>query len=128
MRSVTAQAVVLAEPINLWGGLDPASGLIVDPHHPQRDMLVTNRIMVVRGTSGSSSGSGVFVEAMRLGKAPAGVILPKPDLQIEMAALLAEELYDLWLPIAVVPDDIYARIRTNMRVEVRQDGTITLST
>ena len=37
----TGPALVLDEPLSLWGGLDPATGEIVETSHPQRGCVVT---------------------------------------------------------------------------------------
>ena len=36
-------ALVLDEPLSLWGGLDPRTGEIVDVRHPQRGANVTGQ-------------------------------------------------------------------------------------
>ena len=61
-------ALVLDEPLSFWGGLDPATGRIVDVHHPQRDTVVTGRVLVMPGGRGSSSRSSqmaIVTGAMR---------------------------------------------------------------
>ena len=48
-------ALVLTEPLSLWGGMDPAIGLLIDARHPQRGMSLTGRIVVMPSGRGSSS-------------------------------------------------------------------------
>jgi hypothetical protein len=73
-------AAVLDEPLSLWGGLDPATGLLTDPHHPQHGMSLTRRVVVMPGGRGSSSSSSVLAEAVRAGVAPAAFVLFELDL------------------------------------------------
>ena len=46
-------ALVLDEPLSLWGGLDPTTGSIVEASHPQRGASVTGRILVMPSGRGS---------------------------------------------------------------------------
>ncbi|HEX6988308.1 MAG TPA: DUF126 domain-containing protein, partial [Bacillota bacterium] len=61
----------LDEPLSFWGGLDPASGRIIDRRHPQHGLAVTGRVLLMPGGRGSSSSSTVLAEAIRLGTGPA---------------------------------------------------------
>jgi len=71
-------ALVLAEPLSVWGGLDPETGLITDRHHPQHGRCVSGRVLVMPGGRGSSSSSTTLAEAVRLKMAPAAIIMGQP--------------------------------------------------
>ena len=58
----------LDEPLSFWGGLDPATGAIIDRLHPQRGARVAGRMLMMPGGRGSSSGSATLAEAHHLGK------------------------------------------------------------
>ena len=106
-----AEALVLDEPLSLWGGLDPATGRIVDVRHPQHGAVVTGRILVMPSGRGSSSSATVLAEAIRLGTAPAGIVLAEPDDILAIGALVASELYGRTAPVIAVDRDVYRRIR-----------------
>ena len=95
-------ALVLTEPLSFWGGLDPATGAIVDVRHPQRGAVVTGTVLVMPGGRGSSSSSSVLAEAIRAGTAPAAIVLAEPDPIIALGALVARELYGASIPIVVL--------------------------
>ncbi|HXF74203.1 MAG TPA: DUF126 domain-containing protein, partial [Actinomycetota bacterium] len=57
-------AVVLAEPLSFWGGLDPATGRVIDARHPQRGAALSGRILVMPAGRGSSSSPSVLAEAV----------------------------------------------------------------
>jgi predicted aconitase with swiveling domain len=95
-------ALVLTEPLSFWGGLDPATGTIIDVHHPQRGAVVTGSVLVMPGGRGSSSSSSVLAEAIRAGTAPAAIVLAEPDPIIALGAIVALELYGASIPIAVL--------------------------
>jgi uncharacterized protein len=106
-----AEALVLDEPLSLWGGLDPATGRIIDVRHPQHGAIVTGRILVMPSGRGSSSSATILAEAIRLGTAPAGIVLGDPDEIIAIGALVAAELYGAAIPVVVADRGTFASIR-----------------
>ncbi len=111
----TGKALVLEEPLSFWGGLDPATGRLVGPRHPQRGALLTGRVLVMPSGRGSSSSSSVLAEAIRLGTAPAAIVLAEPDQIVALGAIVARELYGLVVPVLTIGPDAYAAI---------EDGTV----
>lgn len=97
--SASGRALVLDEPLSLWGGLDPSTGEIVEANHPQRGEIVTGRILVMPSGRGSSSSSTILAEAIRAGTGPAGIVLGEPDEIVAIGALVAAELYDIRVPV-----------------------------
>jgi uncharacterized protein len=108
-----AAALVLDVPLSLWGGLDPTSGRIVDVRHPQHGEVVTGRILVMPSGRGSSSSATVLAEAIRLGTAPAGIVLGEPDEILAIGALVAQQLYGISTPIVVADLATFRAIRAN---------------
>jgi predicted aconitase with swiveling domain len=108
---MTAAALVLTEGLSLWGGMDPASGELIDAHHPQRGAILTGRVVVMPSGRGSSSSASVLAEAVRAGTAPAAIVLGEPDLILAIGAAVAEELYGVRVPVLVLPPSELAAIR-----------------
>lgn len=93
-------ALVLSAPISFWGGVDPATGTIADPRHPQHGQRVTGRVLFVPETIGSSSASAVLMELVHRGIAPAALVLHEPDAILLLGLIAAKEMG--WAtPIAV---------------------------
>ena len=115
-------ALVLAEPLSFWGGVDVESGEIIDRSHPDCGNNVAGRILVMPGGRGSSSSSSVLAETIRVGVAPAAIVLARPDAILTVGALVARSLYGLACPIVVCAIDGVAtgdRVRidaTSLRV------------
>jgi predicted aconitase with swiveling domain len=107
----TGPALVLDEPLSLWGGLDPATGEIVEAGHPQRGSVVNGTILVMPSGRGSSSSATVLAESIRAGTGPAGIVLGEPDDIIVIGALVAAELYGVAIPVIVAPSVAFAAIR-----------------
>jgi predicted aconitase with swiveling domain len=107
----TGPALVLDEPLSFWGGLDPATGEIVEANHPQRGSVVTGTILVMPSGRGSSSSATVLAESIRAGTAPAGIVLGEPDDIIVIGALVAEELYEIRVPVLLALPESLESVR-----------------
>lgn len=95
----TGELLVLDAPLSLWGGSDPATGVITDTHHPQCGVSMAGRVVAMTSGRGSSSSSSVLAEQLRAGVAPAALLLAEVDAILALGALVAAELYDIHLPI-----------------------------
>ena len=100
---VSGEVLVLGEPLSFWGGFDPHDGRIIDRNHPQHGEVLAGRVVVMAAGRGSSSASSVLAEAIRLGTAPAALVLGEADAIIALGALAAAELYDTAVPILATP-------------------------
>ena len=94
-------ALVLREPISFWGGVDVATGAIIDHSHPDLGQNVAGRVLVMPGGRGSSSSSAVLAEALRAGTGPVAIVLASPDPILTVGAIVAQFLYGLRCPIVV---------------------------
>jgi predicted aconitase with swiveling domain len=119
-------ALVLTEPLSLWGGMDPATGEIVDVRHPQRGARLSGRVVVMRSGRGSSSSASVLAEAVRAGTAPAALVLGEPDLILAIGSAVAEELYGVTVPVVVAGPDVLAAIAEGAEVRIGPDGRLDL--
>ena len=119
-------ALVLRAPLSFWGGVDAASGEIVSHAHPDRGQVVAGRILVLPAAKGSSSSSSVLAEAIRLGTAPRGIILGRPDAIMVIGCLVAQRLYGIAVPLLVMS---IADLASGDLVDMRcaRDGTGTAS-
>jgi predicted aconitase with swiveling domain len=124
VSETVGRALVLAESLSLWGGMDPATGELIDAHHPQRGAILSGRVVVMPSGRGSSSSASVLAEAARAGTAPAAFILEEPDLILSIGSAVAEELYSVVVPVVVVEPDTRSRIVDGAEVTVRADGSV----
>ena len=102
--------LALAHPLSLWGGVDPASGSIVEPSHPDHGNCIAGRILAMPASRGSSSSSSVLAELLRGGVGPLGIILGEPDEILVVGAIVARELYGTDCPVLLLDRDDYDRI------------------
>jgi predicted aconitase with swiveling domain len=127
LHAAEASGPVLAldEPLSFWGAFDPGTGIILDVHHPQRGTCVTGTILLMRETKGSGSAPGAIAEAIRLGTAPAAIILALPDVNLAIGAHVAATLYDRHCAILAVTEDQLRSLKRMTRLHVTADGEIT---
>lgn len=123
----TAEGTVLSldEPLSFWGAFEPRTGVILDVHHPQRGACVSGTVLVMTETRGSGSAPGAIAEAIRLGTAPAAIILAEPDINLAVGADVAATLYGRHCVVACVTLEELAALRTAKRLAIAADGSLT---
>ena len=109
---------VLQAPLSLWGGFDPASGRIIDVHHPQHGVRIAGRIVVMPGGRGSSSSASVLLESVRLGHHPLALVLGEPDPVLVIGALVAADLYGIAVPVVQVDTPVLKTLADGVTVQV----------
>jgi uncharacterized protein len=122
--SAGGAVLLLDEPLSFWGGFDPRTGIILDVHHPQCGQSLEAKILMLVETRGSGSAPGNLAEAIRLGTAPAAIILVEPDINLSVGALVAETLYGRTCPIICVTPRHFAELSTHAYLHITHDGAI----
>ena len=117
--------LALAEPLSLWGGVDPVTGVIVEPRHPDVGQSVAGRILAMPAARGSSSSSSILAELLRLGVGPLAIVLGEPDEILVVGSLAAGELYGAVCPVVLLAPDSYEVAATLPSMAIEVDGTIT---
>jgi predicted aconitase with swiveling domain len=120
----SGSAVVLEHGISFAMAFDVESGRVSDVHSTATGQLLSGRILVMPSGRGSSSASTSFAEAIRLGTAPAGLVLTQPDEILAIGAMVARTLYGKTCPIVVAEPSDHAMIRTGTHVSISADGRV----
>src|SRR5215217_2556175 len=121
------EAIVANVPLSFWGGFDPETGVIIDRRHPLVGQLATGRVLVIPSGRGSCSGSGVLLEAIHNGTAPAAIITSRLDPVIGLGCILGDELYASYPPMVLISDWDRLLIETGDVVELGDRGLITVT-
>lgn len=116
--SATGQILLLTEPISFWGGIDPETGVISDVHHPQHGQCVTDRILALSSSRGSSTGSYILMELMRAQIAPSAIVITEPDGVICTGVLVGEITYGYELPVIQVSQEALKSLKTGLSGKV----------
>lgn len=115
----TASGPVLASPeaLSFWGGVDPATGRIIDVHHPLHGQTVTGRILLMPSSRGSCTGSGVLLDLALNDRAPAALIFADPEDVLTLGALVAE-IFGHTLPVLRAGPEAFARMAGATRIAI----------
>ena len=113
--------LVLDRPLSFWGGVDPETGRVSDPRHPQHGQPLRGRVLAMERSIGSSSSSAIMLELLRNDVAPAAIILGSTDAILVLGILVAEELGYRSIPLIDVGGEGFARLlgEPGRRCEVR---------
>ena len=117
--------LVLDEALSFWGAFEPRTGVILDVHHPERGAGVKGTILLMRESKGSGSAPGAIAEAIRLGTAPAAIILVTPDINLAIGAEVARTLYGRACAVLTVPEDDFSALRRMSHLHISAEGEIT---
>jgi predicted aconitase with swiveling domain len=82
------EALVSHETISGWGGIDPATGTIIERRHELYGVCFTGKILVFPGAKGSSGWSGFFQSTRLLGTAPLGMIFTVTTTKAALGAVV----------------------------------------
>ncbi|MEM3712533.1 MAG: DUF126 domain-containing protein [Thermoproteota archaeon] len=80
--------LISPQPISFLGGVDPSTGIVVESKHPLEGKSISNKILAVSSSKGSTVGSYVIYGLAKRGIAPSGIIMGKMDSIISSGAIL----------------------------------------
>jgi predicted aconitase with swiveling domain len=120
-------ALVLDDGLSFAMAFEPAVGEIRDMHSGSAGVSVVGRVLVMPSGRGSSSASTSLAEAIRLGTAPAAIVLGEVDEILAVGAIVARRLYGRTCPIVLLPDDDRGRILGGAELTVTADGLVVIA-
>jgi predicted aconitase with swiveling domain len=125
---VCAAALNILEPISFWGGISPRDGRLTDPRSSLHGRSTVGRIILIRQLRGSSSASSVLLELIQRQRAPAAIILDRPDAILALGALVAREMEWPNPPILRLDALDQSRVEDGARLTIRVDGQLMMDT
>lgn len=126
-REARGIAYAAGIPLSFWGGYDPDTGTIIDQRHPLVGENATGQILVIPSGRGSCSGSGVILESIHNGTAPAAILISRIDPIIALGCILGAELYDTHPALLVISDQDREQIRSGYDIHIAPDGSLTVN-
>ncbi len=116
------EALVSPEPISFLGGVDPDTGVILDPNHPLHGVSIADKILVFPHGKGSTVGSYTILRLARNGVAPRAMINAESEAITAVGAIIADiPMVDL-IDIRQIETGDWVRVEDE-RVEVFRGGT-----
>ncbi|SFB56646.1 predicted aconitase subunit 1 [Rhizobium sp. NFR07] len=104
------QVIAAGEALSFWGGVDPATGKVIDVHHPLHGVTITGGVLMMPSSRGSCTGSGVLLDLALTGRAPAALIFSEAEDVLTLGALIAAEMFETSLPVLRVSRDAFAAL------------------
>ncbi|NOX60777.1 MAG: DUF126 domain-containing protein [Chloroflexi bacterium] len=87
---VEGEALVSHAPIGFLGGVDPETGVILDPNHPLKGKSIAGKILVFPHGKGSTVGSYTILRLARSGAAPLAMINANSEAITAVGAIIAD--------------------------------------
>jgi predicted aconitase with swiveling domain len=120
IKSGTAKAVALVspQPIGFLGGIDPDTGIVIEPGHPLEGACVAGRVLVFSTGKGSTVGSYTLYRMAQAGTAPAAIINAESEAIVAVGAIISD--------IPMVDQVDITQIRTGDLVSI-DEGLVRIS-
>lgn len=111
-------ALVSPVPIGFLGGVDPDTGIVLEPGHPLQGQSVAGKVLVFPTGKGSTVGSYTILRLARGGHGPAAIVNADSEAIVAVGAIIAD------IPMV---DRIDIGLIRNGDWVVVQDGVVTVT-
>jgi hypothetical protein len=82
------EALVSPEPIGFFGGVDPETGVVIEPGHPLQGRSIAGRILIFPTGKGSTVGSYTLYRLARNSLGPAAIINAESEAIVAVGAII----------------------------------------
>ncbi|MDO5371386.1 aconitase family protein [Paracoccus sp. (in: a-proteobacteria)] len=119
-----AEGPVLAmtEGLSFWGGVDPQTARVIDAHHPAHGAGLAGAVVMMPTSRGSCSGSGVMLDLMLNGRAPAALVFSEPEDILTLGALIGAEMFSRAVPVLRVSAEDFAHLSVQPSLRIGADA------
>lgn len=111
------------QPISFWGCVDPVTGRISDKRHELYGRSVSGKVLVFPYGKGSSTGSLMILELLRLDLAPAAIINIRTEPLLATGPIVGKHFYGKSFPIVNVGEGDLDRFETGLQAEIESHQT-----
>ena len=115
------KVIATTEALSFWGGVDPATGKVIDVHHPLHGICLTGGVLFMPTSRGSCTGSGVLLDLILTGRAPSALVFCEAEDVLTLGALVAAEMFDRALPVVRLDADNFARFSRAAHVSINEN-------
>jgi len=84
------EALVSHEPLGFFGGVDPETGVVIEPGHELEGDCIAGTILVFPRGKGSTVGSYTLYRLRKEGLAPAGIVNSQSEAIVAVGAIISE--------------------------------------
>ncbi|EPF00358.1 cis-3-hydroxy-L-proline dehydratase [Rhizobium grahamii] len=122
--SVRGPVIATDEALSFWGGVDPATGCVIDVHHPLHGACLTGSILMMPSSRGSCTGSGVLLDLVLTGRAPAALVFSEAEDVLTLGALIASEMFGKPLPVLRLGHDAFSALSRAKTAEISDKAVV----
>jgi predicted aconitase with swiveling domain len=112
------EVLVTSQSISFWGGVHPATGTINDPRHELIGQSVTGKVLAFPFGKGSSTGSLIMLELIRVDKAPAAIVNVRTEPILATGPIVGHHFYGRQIPIISLKENSFRKLKTGQLVTV----------
>ena len=116
------EALVSPEPVGFLGGVDPETGLIIEPGHALEGACISGRIFVFPTGKGSTVGSYILYRLKKSGLAPAAIINAESEPIVAVGAIISAIPMVDRVEIEKIANGDWVEVR-DVQVQVRPKGS-----
>jgi len=110
------EALVTSQPISFYGGVDPATGVIIEKGHELQGQSVKDKILVFPTGKGSTVGSYTLYRMKKNDTAPAGMINNECETVVAVGVIISE--------IPCVDKIDISKIKTGDKIQIENERVI----
>lgn len=110
--------LVTHQPISFWGCVDPASGTISDKRHELFGQSISQKALVFPFGKGSSTGSLMILELLRINLAPAAIINIRTEPLLATGPVVGKHFYGKTFPIINIEEADFDLLETGIYAEI----------
>src|SRR6478735_3816524 len=122
--SAHGPVIATDEALSFWGGVDPATGCVIDVHHPLHGACLTGSILMMPSSRGSCTGSGVLLDLVLTGRAPAALVFSEAEDVLTLGALIASEMFGKPLPVVRLGPEAFAALSRAKTAEISDTAVV----
>jgi len=124
----TGEVLATQMALSFWGGVDTATGKVIDPRHELFERCLTGKILVFPFAKGSAGAPAILLELIRCGTSPAAMVNIEAEPLLISGPILGQHLYDIELPLVTVSPERYRLLQTGQHARIdTAKGEIKLS-
>lgn len=97
-------------PLSFWGGVDPATGLVIDRHHPLCGESIAGKVLALPSGRGSCTGSAVMLQLLFGGHAPSAMVICEREEIITLGVVIAAKFFGKTIPVVRLSPHDFAEL------------------
>lgn len=118
--------LVTNQALSFWGGVNQITSEIIDRRHELSGKFLYDNIFAFPGSKGSSTGSEVILELLYKKIGPKAIIVTNCEVILTLGAIIAEEFFSFSLPIILINNMDFNKLRDFNHVKLNYSGSIFL--